>query len=150
MGLGRSPDEKDAEIAVLRHQIAVLNRQVARPRCTSADRLILATLSRVLPRDRWAVFLVTPATLLRWHRHLIAQKWTYPHTGNPHTLPEDTVEFVLRLAKKTHAGDISGSSAKPARSACGCQRHRCARSCAAMVWARHPRAAGKVRPGWSS
>jgi putative transposase len=80
LGLGRSPDEKDVEIAVLRHQIAVLRRQVARPRFTPGDRLVLASLSRVLPRRRWAVFLVTPATLLRWHRELIARKWTYPHT----------------------------------------------------------------------
>jgi hypothetical protein len=74
LGLGRSPDQKDVEIAVLRHQIAVLNRQVARPRFTPGDRLVLATLSRVLPRKRWAVFLVTPATLLRWHRDLVARK----------------------------------------------------------------------------
>jgi putative transposase len=84
----------------LRHQLAVLKRQVARPRFTSADRLILAALSRVLPRDRWAVFLVTPATLLRWHRDLIARKWTYPHTGNPRALPDDTVDLVVRLARE--------------------------------------------------
>src|SRR4051812_19057119 len=82
--LGRSLDAKDVEIAVLRHQIGVLNRQVTRPRFAAGDRLILATLSRVLPRDRRAVFLVTPATLLRWHRELVARKWTYPHTGNHH------------------------------------------------------------------
>jgi putative transposase len=52
LGLGRSPEEKDLEIAVLRHQLAVLKRQVARPRFPSADGLILAALSRVLPRDR--------------------------------------------------------------------------------------------------
>jgi putative transposase len=69
-----------------------------RPRFTPGDRLVLATLSRVLPRKRWAVFLVTPATLLRWHRQLIARKWTYPHTGKCHTLPEETVDLVLRLA----------------------------------------------------
>jgi putative transposase len=97
-GLGPTPDEKDIEIAVLRHQIAVLRRQVARPRFTPGDRLVLATLSRVLPRKRWAVFLITPATLLRWHRQLIARRWTYPHTGKRHTLPETTVELVLRLA----------------------------------------------------
>jgi putative transposase len=68
LGLGRLPDQKDAEIAVLRHQIAVLRRQVARPRFTPGDRLIPAALARVLLRDRWAIFLVTPATLLRWHR----------------------------------------------------------------------------------
>jgi putative transposase len=53
LGLDRSPDEKDVEIAVLRHQIAVLNRQVPRPRFTASDGLVLATLSRVLPRDRF-------------------------------------------------------------------------------------------------
>ena len=100
LGLGRSPDARDVEIAVLRHQIGVLNRQVTRPRFTAGDRLILATLSRVLPRDRWAVFLVTPATLLRWHRDLVARKWTYPHTGNPRALPKDTVDLVVRLAQE--------------------------------------------------
>ena len=97
-GLGRCPDVRDVEIAVLRHQVAVLRRQVPRPRFTPGDRLVLAALSRVLPRTRWVVFLVTPATLLRWHRELIARKWTYPHTGRRHVLPEETVELVLRLA----------------------------------------------------
>jgi putative transposase len=54
----------------------------------------------VLPRDRWPVFLATPATLLRWHRDLLARRWTYPHTGNRHTLPEDTVDLVIRLAQE--------------------------------------------------
>jgi putative transposase len=100
LGLGPAPDEKDVEIAVLRHQVAVLKRQVTRPRFTPGDRLILAMMSRVLPRKRWPVFLVTPATLLRWHRELIARKWTYPHTGKRHALPEETVELVLRLARE--------------------------------------------------
>ena len=80
-GLGPGPDAKDIEIAVLRHRLAVLRRQVARPRYTPADRLILAALARLLPRERWAVFLVTPATLLRWHRELVARRWTYASTG---------------------------------------------------------------------
>jgi putative transposase len=102
LGLGRSPGAKDAEIAVLRHQIAVLNRQVTQPRFTAGDRLVLATLSRVVPRGscRRAVFLVTPATLLRWHRELVARRWTYPHTGNRHVLPEETVDLVVRLAQE--------------------------------------------------
>ena len=80
--LGPKPDDKDVEIAVLRHQLAVLHRQVARPRYAPTDRLVLATLARLLPRERWPSFLVTPATLLRWHRELVRRRWIYarkPH-----------------------------------------------------------------------
>src|ERR1035437_4890804 len=62
---------EDVEIAVLRHQLAVLRRQVARPRFSPTDRAVLATLARFLQRERWATFLVTPATLLRWPRELV-------------------------------------------------------------------------------
>src|SRR4051812_37180349 len=65
VGLGPAPDAKDVEIAVLRHQLMVVRRQVARPRYAASDRMVLAILARLLPRERWAVFLVTPATLLR-------------------------------------------------------------------------------------
>ena len=75
--LSPKPDDKDVEIAVLRHQLAVLHRQVARPRYAPTDRLVLATLARLLPRERWSAFLVTPATLLRWHRELVRSRWTY-------------------------------------------------------------------------
>lgn len=81
VGLGRSPEAKDIELAVLRHQLAVLRRQVARPRYSSTDRLTLAVFARLLPPERWSAFLVTPATLLRWHRELIAGRWTYPSVG---------------------------------------------------------------------
>jgi putative transposase len=64
-------DAKDVEIAVLRHQLMVLRRQVARPRYTVQDRMVLAMLAKRLPRERWPAFLVTPATLLRWHRKLV-------------------------------------------------------------------------------
>src|SRR5712664_2570699 len=77
VNLGPKPDDKDVEIAVLRHQLAVLHRQVARPRYAPTDRLVLATLARMLPRERWSAFLVTPATLLRWHRELVRRRWTY-------------------------------------------------------------------------
>jgi putative transposase len=65
VGLGSYPDAKDVEIAVLRHQLMVLRRQVVRPRYNPQDRMVLAVLARWLPRERWSVFLVTPATLVR-------------------------------------------------------------------------------------
>jgi putative transposase len=64
------------EIAVLRHQLTVLRRQAARPRYGHTDRLVLATLSRLIPRARWQIVLVTPATLLRWHREWVRRRWT--------------------------------------------------------------------------
>jgi hypothetical protein len=70
---------KDAEILVLRHQLAVLRRQVAGPRFSWGDRAFIATLARLVPRKRWAAFLVTPETILRWHRALVRRHWTHPH-----------------------------------------------------------------------
>jgi putative transposase len=99
LGCGPTPDAEAVEVAVLRHQVAVLRRQVPRPRYTPTDRVVLAGLAKLRPRERWAVFLVTPATLLRWHRELIARRWTYPHTGRDRRgLDEQTVALVVRLA----------------------------------------------------
>src|SRR4051794_25620667 len=74
--LGRSQASKDAEIMVLRHEVAVLRRQVTRPKPDWADRAILAALARHLPAVLRAHLLVTPGTLLAWHRRLITRKWT--------------------------------------------------------------------------
>jgi putative transposase len=102
VGIGPSPDEKDVEIAVLRHQLAVLKRQVARPRFSPTDRAVLATLARLLSRERWATFLVTPATLLRWHRELVRKHWTFPRPDKvaPNGLDVEVVALVLRLARE--------------------------------------------------
>jgi putative transposase len=74
--LGRSQASNDAEILVLRHEVMVLRRQVARPQPDWADRAILAALSRLLPAALRGSRLVTPGTLLAWHRRLITRKWT--------------------------------------------------------------------------
>ena len=98
----RSEREKEIEILLLRHQLRVLERQVVRPALTPADRALLAAFSRVLPRPAWRrSSFVTPATLLRWHRELVARRWTYPHRrpGRPSTAAERR-ELVLRLARE--------------------------------------------------
>jgi transposase InsO family protein len=102
LGIGPSPDEKDVEIAVLRHQLGVIRRQVARRRFSPTDRAVLATLAKLLPRERWDAFLVTPATLLRWHRELVARRWTFPRTGRAATnaLDDEIVALVIRLARE--------------------------------------------------
>jgi hypothetical protein len=69
---------KDAEILVLRHQLAILRRQASRPRFSWTDRAVIASLARLVPRERWAAFVVTPETILRWHRALVRRRWTYP------------------------------------------------------------------------
>lgn len=97
-----SEREKEIEILLLRHQLRVLERQVGRPVLTTADRALLAAFGRVLSRRAWrrSAFVI-PATLLRWHRDLVARRWTYPHRspGRPATAAEIR-ELVVRLARE--------------------------------------------------
>ena len=98
---GRSERAKELEIVVFRHQLSVLRRQVGRPRFEPRDRLLLPALSRVLPRSSWNAFLVRPETLLRWHRRLVARRWTYPHR-HPCRPPicAEVRELIVRLARE--------------------------------------------------
>jgi putative transposase len=99
--LARPRRSKELEILVLRHELAILRRQPSRPRLTQADRALLAALSRSLPRAAWAAFPFKPETLLRWHRQLIARRWTYSHRmpGRP-PLERSLRELILRLARE--------------------------------------------------
>jgi putative transposase len=99
--LARPRRSKELEILVLRHELAILRRQTSRPRLAPADRALLAALSRSLPRPTWASFPVKPETLLRWHRQLVARRWTYPHKKPGRPPLEPTLRtLILRLARE--------------------------------------------------
>ncbi|MCW2897817.1 MAG: Integrase catalytic region [Streptosporangiaceae bacterium] len=122
--VGRSDRSKDIEILVLRHQLAVLRRQVARPCWSWADRAMVAALAGLLPKARRIGMLVTPGTLLRWHADLVKRRWTYKRRRQGRPPTRSTVrELVLRLAAENRtwgyrriAGELAGLGRKVAPS----------------------------------
>jgi putative transposase len=120
----RSEAANEVEILVLRHELIVLRRRVGRPNCRPADRVLLAALARLLPRDRWGSVFVRPETIRRWHRTLVSRRWTYPQRrpGRPATDPEIRA-LILRMAHENPAwgyrrihGELAGLGVRAAAS----------------------------------
>ena len=113
----RSSEFKELEIVVLRHELSVLRRQVGRPELKAADRVFLAAASRLLPRASWRSFVVTPTTLLRWHRRLLAKRWTYQRRAGRPAIGGEIQELVLRLARENPRWGYQRSLARSTASA---------------------------------
>src|SRR5256886_17474159 len=98
--LARSDAAKDAEILVLRHEVAVLRRQIARPKPDWADRAVIAVLARLLPGHLRLHRIVTPGTLLAWHRRLVKKRWTYPNAPGRPSVSAEVRALVEQLAQQ--------------------------------------------------
>src|SRR5271166_125640 len=98
--LPRSSSAKDAEILALRHEVAVLRRANPRPRMSWTDRAVLAALAGIMPKGLRAWRIVTPGTLLRWHRRLVVAKWRQPRPPGRPPIPEELVALIVRLARE--------------------------------------------------
>jgi hypothetical protein len=143
--LARSDCSKELEILVLRHELSILRRQARRPQIGPPDRLVLA-LSRVLTRRSWQAFLVTPETLLRWHRRIVARRWTYPHRRPRRPgIDQELRQLILRLARENSHWATSGSPTICASSASRSRRPWCGTCSPAPT--SHPRRSGSGAVG---
>ena len=126
----RSGRSKDLELIVLRHQNAVLRRQIARPVLTDDDRTLLGAIAAALPKAPRKGWIVTPETLLRWHRRRIAKHWTQPparRIGRP-PISAALRQLIVRLANENRPGDTAASKANSPDSATPSPKPPCGRS----------------------
>ncbi len=119
--LARSDTHRDVEILVLRHEIAVLRRQVTRPEPGWADRAAITAFARLLPRHLRLHRIAAPATLLAWHRRMVRNKWTYPNTTGRPPVPEEIHELVLPASSAHGPRRGSRSARPPPAPATGCR-----------------------------
>jgi hypothetical protein len=129
--LARSAAAKDAELLVLRQEVAVLRRQNPKPRLDWADRAIIAALARLLPRSLRMNRLVTPETLLGWHRRLVRWRWTYPHRGGRPPADPRIAVLIEQMA-------VRSAGSTPSLCGCGLATIQGCGSCGCKADGRHP------------
>ena len=135
----RSDTTKEIEILVLRHQLAVLHRRTPRPRISWPDQALIAALTRLLPTRRRLGFLVTPASILRWHQRLVSRRWTTQpaRSGRP-AIPAGLRALAVRLATENRPGVIDASTASSSASAIRSALPRSGQSCTTPALILHP------------